>query len=78
MSFNGDYVNFGCHKKMSIKRYIHHKMTNDIIFKIEHVLFLPKLQLFNLKTILFYHRHIQGEIDRMIDKDIDAYISKDM
>ena len=78
MSFNGDYVNFGCHKKMSIKRYIHHIMTDDIIFKIEHVLFLPKLQLFNLKTILFYHRHIQGEIDRMIDKDIDAYISKDM
>ena len=27
MSFNDDYVNFGCHKEMSIKIYIHHKMT---------------------------------------------------
>ena len=28
MSFNGFYVNFGCHKEMSIKTYIHHKMTS--------------------------------------------------
>ena len=52
MSFNGNYVNFGCHKEISVKIYIHHKLTNDIIFKIVYILFLPKLQLFNLKTIL--------------------------
>ena len=28
MSFNGDYVNFGCNKEMSIKIYIHHKVTS--------------------------------------------------
>ena len=38
--------------------------------------FLPKLQLFNLKIILFYHYYIYGEIDRMIDTDIEEYISK--
>ena len=27
MSFNGDYVNLGCHKVMSLKIYIHHKMS---------------------------------------------------
>ena len=28
MSFNGDYVKFGCYKEMWIKIYIHHKMTS--------------------------------------------------
>ena len=28
MSFNGDYVNLGCHKEMSIKIQIYHKMTS--------------------------------------------------
>ena len=27
-SFNGDYVNFWCHKEMSVKIYIHHKMIS--------------------------------------------------
>ena len=73
MSFNGGYVNFWCHKEMSIKIYIQHKM---ISFSKEYILFLPKLQLFNLETIPFYYDHIQGDIDRMTDKDIDAYISR--
>ena len=51
-------------------------LENDIIFKIEYILLFPKLQLFNLKTILFYYDHIQGKIDRMMDKDVDAYISR--
>ena len=27
MSFDGDYLKFRCHKEMSIKTYIHQKMT---------------------------------------------------
>ena len=59
---NGNYI------------YIHHKMT--LFSKWSIFWFLPKLQLCNLKMVPFYSDYIQGEIDRMIDVDIEAYISR--
>ena len=42
-----------------------------------YILFLPKCQLLNLKIIPpFYCNYTYREIDRMIDKDIEAYISR--
>ena len=72
MSFNGYYVNFGCHKVMSIKIYIQHKMT--LTSKWSIFWFLPKPELFNMIESS-YCDYIQGDIDRMVDKDIEAYIS---
>ena len=44
----------------------------------EYILFLSKFQLLSLKIIpLFYCNYTYREIDRMIDKDIEAYISRD-
>ena len=48
-----------------------------MVFKMVYILFLPKSQLLNLKIIPpFYCNYTFREIDRMIDKDIEAYISR--
>ena len=66
MSFNGFYVNFGCHKKCQLKHIFTikwHHFRNRVYF----VFAKASTAHAGSNTVLL-----------MIDKDIDVYISKDL